>query len=182
LADDMVHSDPEAFDAFYKDARDRLLLQTYALTGDLPASRSAVRDSFVVAWHHWRKVSRLETPESSVRPHAWAHAQRRHTARLWHRDRQLDEDDRATLAALGKLSMTRRKLLVLSHLARVPLAEMAREVSLPQEAAERELRVATAEYAATRDVPTTSIRATLESLAGHVAGAAGLRLGRRRLR
>ena len=32
---------PDEFDAFYKDARDRLLLQTYALTGDLPASRSA---------------------------------------------------------------------------------------------------------------------------------------------
>ena len=34
---------PDAFDAFYKDARDRLLLQTYALTGDLTASRTAVR-------------------------------------------------------------------------------------------------------------------------------------------
>ena len=52
-----------------------LLVQTYALTGDLPASRSAVRDAFVAAWHHWRKVSRLEDPESWVRPHAWQHAQ-----------------------------------------------------------------------------------------------------------
>ena len=72
---------PDEFDAFYKGARSRLLLQTYALTGDLPASRSAVRDSFVGAWHHWRKVSRLPDPETWVRPHAWSHALRRHTGR-----------------------------------------------------------------------------------------------------
>ena len=59
---------PDEFDAFYKDARTRLLLQTYALTGDLPASRAAVRDSFVVTWHHWRKVSRLDDPEAWARP------------------------------------------------------------------------------------------------------------------
>ena len=70
---------PDEFDAFYKDARERLLMQTYALTGDLPAARSAVRDAFVAAWHHWRKVSRRPDPESWVRPQAWAHAQRRHT-------------------------------------------------------------------------------------------------------
>ena len=55
---------PTSFDAFYKDARERLLLQTYALTGDLPARARAVRDAFVIAWHHWRKVSRREDPEA----------------------------------------------------------------------------------------------------------------------
>lgn len=165
----MVHSDPEGFDAFYKDARDRLLLQTYALTGDLPASRSAVRDSFVVAWHHWRKVRRLESPEAWVRPHAWAHAQRRHTARLWHRDKGLAEEHRATLTALSRLTPTQRRLLVLTHLARVSRAEMAREVSLPQDDAERELQTATAQYSLHRDVPTTSVRATVEALGTHVA-------------
>ena len=51
---------PEGFEAFYKDVRGRLLLQSYALTGDLLAAQRAVRDAMVVAWHHWRKVSRLE--------------------------------------------------------------------------------------------------------------------------
>ena len=62
--------DPEAFDAFYAEARGRLLLQTYALTGDLPASRDAVRSAFVAAWHHWKKVSRHGDPEAWVRPEA----------------------------------------------------------------------------------------------------------------
>ena len=104
---------PDEFDAFYKGARTRLLLQTYALTGDLPASRSAVRDSFVVTWHHWRKVSRLADPESWVRPHAWAQAQRRHTTRIWHRDRNLDPEAARTLESLGKLSLGQRKALLL---------------------------------------------------------------------
>jgi DNA-directed RNA polymerase specialized sigma24 family protein len=159
---------PDEFDAFYKDARDRLLLQTYALTGDLPASRAAVRDSFVVAWHHWRKVSRMEDPEAWARPHAWAHAQRRHTARLWHRDKNLDPEIRATLDALGKLSVAQRKVLLLSQLASVSMEEMAREVGLPRREAERELQTATAQLAVHRDVPTTHIRALFESLRDHV--------------
>ncbi len=143
---------PDDFDAFYKDARSRLLLQAYALTGDLPASRSAVRDAFIVAWHHWRKVSRLDDPESSVRPHAWAHAQRRHTARVWHRDKSLDPDVRATLDALGKLSITQRKVLLLTLLTTGSMADIARELGLPRDDAERELQTATARYAMARDI------------------------------
>lgn len=159
---------PDEFDAFYKDARARLLLQTYALTGDLPASRAAVRDSFVVAWHHWRKISRLEDPESWARPHAWSHAQRRHTARLWHREKGLDPEDRATLDALGKLPVTQRKTLLLTQLTTLSMADMAREVGLPAVEAERELQTATAQFAVHRDVPTTSIRTLFEGLRRHV--------------
>src|SRR5919112_4578421 len=104
---------PDDFDAFYKDARSRLLLQAYALTGDLPASRAAVRDAFVVTWHHWRKVSRLEDPEAWTRSRACTHAQRRHTAKLWHRERGLDPQAKATLDALAKLPLTQRRVLLL---------------------------------------------------------------------
>lgn len=159
---------PDEFDAFYKDARDRLLLQTYALTGDLPASRAAVRDSFVVAWHHWRKISRMEDPEAWARPHAWAHAQRRHTARLWHRDKHLDPEIRATLEALGKLSVPQRKTLLLSQLASVSMEEMAREVGLPRRDAERELQSATSRFAMHRDLPSTHIRTAFDALREHV--------------
>ena len=51
---------PETFDAYYVETRTRLLHEAYALTGDAPASRAAVRDAFVVAWHRWRKVGQLE--------------------------------------------------------------------------------------------------------------------------
>jgi len=163
--------DPEQFDAFYKDARERLLAQTFALTGDLTAARSAVRDSFVAAWHHWRKVSRLEDPEAWVRPRAWAHAQRRHTARPWHRDRSLDPEVRATLEALGRLSPVQRRTLLLTQLATISLRDMAREVGLPQAEAERELQTATSQFALHRDVATTSIPALLAPLREHAGSA-----------
>jgi len=41
---------PEGFEAFYKDVRGRLLLQSYALTGDLVAAQRAVRDAMVGAF------------------------------------------------------------------------------------------------------------------------------------
>ncbi len=109
-------SDAEQFDVFYAEARDRLLVQAFALTGDLPASRGAVRDSFIAAWHRWPKLRRLDDPESWVRPHVLTHAQRRHTARIFHRDRKLDPELRATLDALHKLPVTSRKALLLADL------------------------------------------------------------------
>jgi DNA-directed RNA polymerase specialized sigma24 family protein len=161
--------DPDLFDTFYKDARERLLLQTYALTGDLAAARAAVRDSFIVAWHHWRKVSALDDPEESVRPHAWRHAQRRHTARLWHRDKDIDPEVKATLDALGKLTITQRRALLLTQLASVTMPQMAREIGLPLEDAERELQSAVAQFSLLRDVPSPAIRSVFEPLTAVVA-------------
>ncbi len=155
---------PEAFDAFYAETRDRLLLETYALTGDLPASRTAVRDAFAVAWHHWPKVSRLADPEGWLRPQAHGRAQRRHTARPWHRDKSIDDDVRATLEALSKLSGPERKTLVLTTLSTMPLLEIGREVGLPQAETERALQSATTRFAMSRDVASTEVRRHLESL------------------
>lgn len=161
--------DPDEFDAFYRDAGERLLLQTYALTGDLTAARSAVRDSFIVAWHHWRKVSRLDDPEASVRPHAWRHAQRRHTARLAFRDKSTPPEVRATLDALAKLSVNQRKALLLTQLAAVSMPEMAREVGLPLEDAERELQTGASQFALAREISASDIPLQFEPLAQVVA-------------
>lgn len=162
----MIH--PDEFDAFYKDARARLLLQTYALTGDLPAARSAVRDSFIVTWHHWRKVSRMPDPEAWVRPHAWSQAQRRHTARLWHRDKSLEPDEKATFDALGKLSLSQRKTLLLHHLTLLPVTEAARELGIPIGEAERQLALATERFAGARNVGTEEVPALFEPMRARV--------------
>lgn len=161
--------DPDAFDEFYKETREQLLLQTYALTGDLSASRGAVRDAFILAWHHWRKVSRLEDPETAVRPNAWRHAQRRHTARLWHREKGLDPEVKDTLDLLGKLTMRQRRALLLTQLAGVSIPEMAREIGVPLDEAERELQDAVAEFTRLREVPTVGIRAAFLPLEGAIA-------------
>jgi DNA-directed RNA polymerase specialized sigma24 family protein len=160
--------DPHEFDQFYKDVRTRLLLLTYCLTGDLPSSRAAVRDGIVQAWHHWRKVSRLEDPEGWVRARACGHAQRRHTAKLWHREKGLDAGVKATLDALGKLPVTQRRTLLLSHLTTASLTEIAREVGVPRAEAERQLQAGTAQLSVLREVPTTSIRTLFEPVRAHL--------------
>lgn len=161
-------TEPDEFDQFYRDVRARVLLVTYCLTGDLPSSRAAVREAFVVAWHHWRKVSRVEDPEAWVRERACRRARRRHTAKLWHREKGLDPEAKATLDALGKLSFTERRVLLVAELTSVSLNELAREVGLPRTDAERALQTATAQFALHREVPTTSVRIVLEAIGDHI--------------
>ncbi|UDY24372.1 hypothetical protein [Nocardioides sp. Kera G14] len=160
--------DPDTFETFYKDVRGRLLLQTWALTGDLPAAQKAVRDALVVGWHHWRKVSLLDDPESYVRPVAWSRAQRRATARPFHRERGFDEGIRATLSALHKLPLLQRRVLLLAHLTTLPLDQLAREVGVPQVKAEAELQRATAAFALERGVAATAILRLFEPMAAEL--------------
>jgi DNA-directed RNA polymerase specialized sigma24 family protein len=160
----MRGADHESFETFYKDVRSGLLLQTYALTGDLHASQKAVRDAMVVGWHHWRKVSRLDDPEEYVRPLAWTRALRRSQARWWSRMKGLDPEAAATLDALAKLPLGQRRVLLLSHLTAQPLEGIAREVGISRATAERDLQTATAQFAMHRDVDSTGIRPALDGL------------------
>jgi DNA-directed RNA polymerase specialized sigma24 family protein len=162
-------SDAERFDAFYAATRDRMLVLAFALTGDLAASRGAVRDTYIAVWHHWAKVKRLDDPESWVRPHVWSHAQRRHSARIWHRDRRIDPGVRATLDALAKLPVASRKALLLTQLTATSRQEMAREVGLPLAEAEQRLQSATTQFSLQREVPSSSVRPLLDALVAHCA-------------
>lgn len=164
-------ADPDAFDEFYKNARNRILVQALALTGDLTAARGGVRHAFVIAWHHWRKVSALEDPEAYVRPLAWNHALRRAQARLFHRNKGLDPELSATLEALVKLPVQQRRVLLLNQLTALSIPALAREAGLPQTLAEQELQSATAQFALHRNAPSTALPvllSPLDSVAGDV--------------
>ncbi|WP_370289220.1 hypothetical protein [Nocardioides sp.] len=154
----------EHFDVFYRNARERLLLQTFALTGDLASARGAVREAMVVAWHHWRKADALDDPEMYVRPLAWRLALRRSSRRPLRRRRDLDADTRRVLDALGSLTLPQRRALLLTQLAAVTMEEMAHEVGLPLEAAERELQHGAAHLAMQLEIPTASIPLVLSGL------------------
>lgn len=143
----------EEFDELYIAERRALLLQAFALTGDLAAATAAARDAFVAAWHHWDKVSRHEDPMEWVRPRAWSSAHRRHTARPWHRERTLGPEQVEVLEALHELPELDRRLLVLDVLARLPLADAAREVGLKRDRAARLLAMAKVGTAVTLGVP-----------------------------
>lgn len=157
------------FDEFYVASRRRLMLQTFALTGDLAAARAAVRDAFVAARHHWRKVSRLADPEDWVRPRAWATAQRRTAGRIWHREKGLDDRQRAVIEALQKLPDVQRKTLLLTHLASMSMAEIGREIGETRQRAEQYLQLATASVSMALECASTAIRNQLDLLVPVVA-------------
>ena len=127
-----VMKQPDEFDAFYKSARTRLLLQTYALTGDLPASRAAVRDSFVVA------VAPLAQGEPACRPRVVGPPPRLgagpappHGPDLAPRQAASTRRRPRTLESLGKLLGRRSARRCCStELTTLPLADRARELGL----------------------------------------------------
>jgi hypothetical protein len=129
-----------------------------------------VRDAFAVAWQHWRKVGRLDDPEAWVRPLAHGRAQRRHTARPWHREKGLDDEVRATLEALSKLSTVERKALVLTSLSPLTLDGIAQTIGVPRREAERALQRGTSQLSVARDVPSTHVRLLLEDLRAPLEG------------
>jgi DNA-directed RNA polymerase specialized sigma24 family protein len=161
----------ETFDSFYRATRQGLLHQTLALTGDLTAAQGAVRDAYVTAWHHWRKVSRLEDPQDWVRPRAWQLAQHRHTARIWHRNKGMSEEHRLVLDALAKLPAAQRRTLLLVQLAGLALPQAARELGATLEVLEQNLQSATANLASHLEVASPALRARLDSLADAVQDA-----------
>lgn len=156
-------SSSDDFDEFYVGTRDRLLLECYALTGDLRASSSAVRDAFVVTWHHWRAAVRSGSPEEWTRPHAHAGAVRRHTTRPWRKE-GLADDDRRTRAALMRLPSGQRRVLVMSHLSPLSLDAIARLLGVTRGQAEHRLQAASVAFARHRDVPSTAVRLHLAHL------------------
>ena len=155
---------PDEFDDLYKEVRDSLLLEAYALTGDLGVSRTAVRDAFAVAWHHWNKVEKVDDKVAWLRPHVWRRARNRHSVRPWHKEKNLPESVTATLAALDGLGQNQRKALVLTHLSPVPEAEMAREIGVPVTATGALLDSAEEAFAATRGSDRNQIGDHLEEL------------------
>lgn len=159
----MEHPEEE-FDALYKDVRDRLLVEAYALTGDLTVSRTAVRDAFAVAWHHWNTVQRVDDPVAWLRPHVWRRARNRHTARPWHRERHLPEGVAATLEALDELPLNERKALVLTHLSPVPPAQMAREIGVTSSVAQALVTSGTDGFARARGCEVDAVGSHLAEL------------------
>jgi len=158
-------SSADQFEALYLALRRRLLLQCFALTGDLAGARAGVRDAFTAARQQWRRVSALESPEAWIRQRAMNTALRRN---LPHRRRSqsgITHQQQAVLTALADLKDVDRKALVLRYLGDLPVAVLARDLALPATAAQTRLDVAETAFARTLGCAPTDIADELRSLA-----------------
>lgn len=124
----------EDFESFYRGTRSDVLLGAFLLTGDLTAATTATRDAYAIAWQHWKKLAERRASgtdaTASVRSNAWKLAARRHTGRIWHRNKGLSEAERDILDGLHQLPPAQRRALILVDVAGVELAAAGRELSL----------------------------------------------------
>jgi DNA-directed RNA polymerase specialized sigma24 family protein len=141
------------FDAFYHATRRPLLHQTYALTGDVMCAAAALEHAYAQAWVQWRKVRRLPDPTAWVRIQAWERAAGpprrlpRHLSRRRPRGRHgrlpgtaaFDDAShsrhRRDLDALRQTPRSTRKVLVLHHLAELPVDRVAWELGISERTA-----------------------------------------------
>jgi DNA-directed RNA polymerase specialized sigma24 family protein len=128
----------DAFDAFYREAHNRLLHQIFVVSGSVETARQSVSDAFVAAAHHWRKVGGSPDRDAWVRQHA-VRAVHRHRSMGTSSTAEVAEPSRRLLQALNGLSESDRHLLAAHLLAGLELASAAREVGLTDEAARASL-------------------------------------------
>jgi RNA polymerase sigma-70 factor (ECF subfamily) len=129
----------ELYDASYR----RLVVQIYAICGDLAVAEDAVQDAFVAAVRKRSQLNRLDNPEAWIRTvalnsvrHGWRHASvvRRYQARVPGQQQAVEAGPEhvAIVTALRQLDPGQREVVVLHHLADLPVGEVAAQLGIPE--------------------------------------------------
>lgn len=127
----------DVFDASYR----KLVVQLYAVTGNLDEAEDLVQEAFVRAAAIGRRFRAVENPEAWLRTTAInAHRSRWRKLRngrraqdrmLPPREPQAVEEHLALVAALRTLPEDQRVAIVLHHLADLPVIQVADELGVP---------------------------------------------------
>ena len=129
----------ELYDASYR----RLVVQLYAICGDLEDAEDAVQEAFVTAIRKQRQLSRVTNPEAWVRTVAlnrlrggWRHASvvRRYQAKVPGPQRPVEvgPEHVAIVTALAEVDPEQRRIVVLHYVADLGTAEIAAELGIPE--------------------------------------------------
>jgi RNA polymerase sigma factor (sigma-70 family) len=129
----------DLYDASYR----RLVVQLYAICGDLADAEDAVQEAFVTAIRKSREFRRVSNPEAWIRTVAlnrlragWRHTAvvRKYQARVPAPQGAVEvgPEHVAIVTALGELPAEQRKLVVLHYLADLRTADIAAELGLPE--------------------------------------------------
>ena len=130
-------------DDLYAASYQRLVVQLFAICGDLADAEDAVQEAFVAAIRKRRELARVYNPEAWVRTVAlnrvrsgWRHASvvRKYQAKIPRPRGQVEvgPDHVAIVAALAQLDRVQRQVVVLHHLADLGTAEISAELGIPE--------------------------------------------------
>jgi len=129
-------------DELYSASYRRLVVQIFAICGDLPEAEDVVQEAFVVAVRRPREFAEVVNPEAWLRGIAlnrlrsrWRHLAvvRRYQAAVPgpQTPPEVTADHVALIAALGRLDPDQREVVVLHHLADLEVTEIAEQVGIP---------------------------------------------------
>jgi RNA polymerase sigma-70 factor (ECF subfamily) len=129
----------DLYDASYG----RLVLQLFAMCGDLADAEDAVQEAFVKALRQGRAFDDIYNPEGWLRTvalnhqrNSWRHAKvvRRFVASAPGQQTvpELSLDHVAVVRALAELDFDQRRVVVLRYLADLGVAEIADELGVPE--------------------------------------------------
>jgi RNA polymerase sigma-70 factor (ECF subfamily) len=135
-------SSDSSFEEFFAATYGRLVGLLFAVLHDWAQAEDVVQDAFASALLRWRSIRSYQDPEAWVRMVAFRRAvdaRRRDTRRIRALLRlgsppsqpPLSADHVDLVRALGKLPLAHREVLVLCHVAELPVAQVAAELRLP---------------------------------------------------
>jgi RNA polymerase sigma-70 factor (ECF subfamily) len=130
-------------DQLYHASYRRLFVQMYAICGDVVEAEDAVQDAFVAALRKQQELARAANPEAWVRTaalnrlrNAWRHAS---VVRLYQpkvpgprSPVEPSPDHVAIVTALARVDREEREVVVLHYLADLGIADVARELRIPE--------------------------------------------------
>jgi RNA polymerase sigma-70 factor, ECF subfamily len=136
--------DRQDFTEFYAGAFPRLVGQVFLVVGDLHDAEDLVQEAMARASARWGRLQDYDVPEAWVRRVAMnlaadrARRSRRRLAAMVRlasmpatQEAGLATEDRRIVAALGALPLSQRQVLVLHHLADLPVGEVAATLRIP---------------------------------------------------
>ena len=130
-------------DELYTASYQRLVVQLFAICGDLADAEDAVQEAFVTAIRKRRELARVGNPEAWMRTVAvnrvrsgWRHASvvRKYQAAVPGPQSPVEvgPEHVAIVTALAELDDDQRHVVVLHHLADLGTADIARELGIPE--------------------------------------------------
>lgn len=130
-------------DALYAAAYRRLVVQMYALCGDLSDAEDAVQEAFVAGIRRRHALAVADNPEAWLRTVAlnrirggWRHALvvRRYEVKVPgpQADVEVGPEHVALVRALGRLDAHQREVVVLHHLADLGVGQISAELGVPE--------------------------------------------------
>ena len=135
--------DRPALDELYTASYRRLVVQLYAICGDLADAEDAVQEGFVAVLRKHRQMARVENPEAWVRTTAlhhlhsrWRHGAvvRKYQPRVPgpQPPTEIGPEYVAIVTALAQIDAGQREVVVLHYLADLGTADIADQLGIPE--------------------------------------------------